>query len=132
MLLEKFKRKYGSSGDAARIVQQEVDKFVNNHRLTEENLKRLDDKIKREVDMKSKKREVLKDFKDGKSVASSKRSSVGDIDDLQSVRSFGSSKMSGATSISRDSAFPRQGGGLAVKGRRIEDSLKSEVDQMEL
>lgn len=44
MLVNKFKLKYGDK--AVNTINQEVGKFMSN-RLTEENLKRLDDKIGR-------------------------------------------------------------------------------------
>ncbi len=46
MLVNKFKAKYGAKQSAA--ISNQVDKFLNENRLTEENLKKLDDKIGRE------------------------------------------------------------------------------------
>lgn len=50
LLINKFKNKYGSKAQAH--IANEVNKFLNNNRLTEENLKALDEKIGREADRK--------------------------------------------------------------------------------
>ena len=55
LLIEKFKKKYGAvsrGSEMANIISFEVNKFVKNNRLTEETLKRLDDKILREAELK--------------------------------------------------------------------------------
>lgn len=55
MLVEKFKKKYGAQNnksELANIINFEVNKFVKNNRLTEENLKRLDDNILRQAELK--------------------------------------------------------------------------------
>ena len=55
LLVEKFKKKYGATAkgsEMAAIINFEVNKFVKNNRLTEDNLKRLDEKILREAELK--------------------------------------------------------------------------------
>jgi len=69
MLVNKFKSKYGISGDDQRLAD-EVSQFVKTEKLTEENLKRLDEKICMDT----------ANYKQSKSVASSVKS--------QSVKSF--------------------------------------------
>lgn len=59
MLIHKFKLKYGNK--AEQYINNEVGKFLSNNRLTEENLKMLDEKIGKEADMRNKKQEVLQD-----------------------------------------------------------------------
>lgn len=48
LLVNKFKNKYGAGASAH--ITNEVNKFLNNNRLTEDNLKALDEKIGREAD----------------------------------------------------------------------------------
>lgn len=59
MLVHKFKIKYGDKAEA--YINNEVSKFLSNTRLTEENLKKLDEKIGREAELRNKKDEVLAD-----------------------------------------------------------------------
>lgn len=59
MLIHKFKLKYGNK--AEQYINNEVGKFLSNNRLTEENLKILDEKIGKEADLWNKKEEVLHD-----------------------------------------------------------------------
>ncbi len=68
MLSNKFKLRYGKN--AMPWINNEVGKFLNNERLTEENLRKLDDKIGREAELREKKDDVLsvhKSMKSGKS-----------------------------------------------------------------
>jgi len=60
MLAHKFKLKYGAK-DAAigTYIDNEVTKFLKNDRLTEVNLKRLDDKIAHETELRAKKGAIL-------------------------------------------------------------------------
>ena len=55
MLINKFKLKYGSKPNISKYIDNEVQKFLANDRLTEGNLKNLDNKIGREVDNRDKK-----------------------------------------------------------------------------
>ena len=59
MLIHKFKLKYGNK--AEQYINNEVGKFLSNNRLTEENLKKLDEKIGKEADTRNKKEDVLQD-----------------------------------------------------------------------
>jgi hypothetical protein len=68
MLIHKFKLKYGDKAEA--YINNEVGKFLSNNRLTEENLKKLDEKIGKEADLRNKKEEILSDHKSVKSGAS--------------------------------------------------------------
>lgn len=68
MLIHKFKLKYGDKAEA--YINNEVGKFLSNNRLTEENLKKLDEKIGKEADLRAKKQEVLADHVSVKSGAS--------------------------------------------------------------
>lgn len=91
-----------------------MQKFLKNDRLTEDNLKRLDDKILREAELRDKKDDILDDRKSVKSSGSrarggsvrpgthqaSQRGGAGmDIE----TRSVASSRMSGASKISKTS-----------------------------
>ena len=55
MLINKFKLKYGNKPTISKYIDNEVQKFLANDRLTEGNLKNLDNKIGREVDNRDKK-----------------------------------------------------------------------------
>lgn len=111
MLIHKFKLKYGDK--AEHYINNEVGKFLSNNRLTEENLKKLDEKIGWEADMRNKKQDVLNDHlsqKSGASRASRPKTgaqqpgvkwerSTGDLNDVMSVKSYASSWMSGASGV---------------------------------
>lgn len=73
MLVNKFKVKYGDR--ASGVINNEVGKFLNNNRLTEENLKKLDEKIGRENDKKQHAVDVLSEHRSVKS-GRSKRSNA--------------------------------------------------------
>jgi hypothetical protein len=45
LLVNKFKLKYGKNPNIGTYIDNEVGKFLKNDRLTEDNLKKLDDKI---------------------------------------------------------------------------------------
>ena len=45
MLINKFKLKYGDKPNLSKYIDNEVHKFLTNDRLTEANLKNLDNKI---------------------------------------------------------------------------------------
>ena len=55
LLINKFKVKYGDKPNIAAYIDNEVQKFLKNDRLTEDNLKKLDDKILREAELRDKK-----------------------------------------------------------------------------
>lgn len=63
LLVNKFKLKYGKQGNVANYIDNEVNKFLKNDRLTEENLKKLDDKINKEAQLRHKKEQILDDRK---------------------------------------------------------------------
>ena len=68
MLVNKFKLKYGER--AQTLIDNEVGKFLNNNRLTEENLKKLDEKIGRVQGQKQHQDDVLSEHRSQKSGAS--------------------------------------------------------------
>lgn len=61
LLVNKFKLKYGDRPNIATYIDNEVQKFLKNDRLTEENLKKLDDKILREAELREKKDQIQED-----------------------------------------------------------------------
>ena len=61
MLVNKFKLKYGNKPNIAKYIDNEVGKFLKNDRLTEDSLKRLDDKIHKESELRDKKEDILDD-----------------------------------------------------------------------
>lgn len=61
LLVNKFKVKYGDKPTLAKYIDNEVQKFLKNDRLTEENLKKLDDKILKEAELRDKKDDILDD-----------------------------------------------------------------------
>jgi len=50
MLINKFKLKYGNKPLITKYIDNEVNRFLTNDRLTEDNLKGLDVKIGKEAD----------------------------------------------------------------------------------
>ena len=61
LLANKFKLKYGNHSQLAKFIDNEVQKFLTNDRLTENNLKNLDTKIMKEADTRDKKEAILAD-----------------------------------------------------------------------
>ena len=66
MLINKFKNKYKNTNNVDKYIDNEVNKFLNNDRLTEDNLRRLDDKIGKEANLRDRKDQVLDDHKSDK------------------------------------------------------------------
>ena len=113
LLINKFKVKYGDKPTLAKYIDNEVQRFLKNDRLTEENLKRLDEKILREAELRDKREDLLDDRKSVHSHGSRRAGSVRpgttgsqrggaprvDIE----TRSVASSRMSGASKISKTS-----------------------------
>jgi len=63
LLVNKFKAKYGNHSTILKYIENEVQKFLTNDRLTEANLKALDQKIQREADNRDKKSQIMEDRK---------------------------------------------------------------------
>ena len=59
MLSSKFKLKYGNRVNVNAYIDNEVDKFLKNTRLTEDNLKKLNHKIALECELREKKEAIL-------------------------------------------------------------------------
>ena len=136
MLTHKFKLKYGDRPNISKYIDNEVNKFLKNDRLTEENLKRLDDKICKETELRERKDEILDDHRSQKSRASSQRPSTQgsrrgapiaaadnfDTRSQRSQKSVASSRMSGASKLSKPSqaAAKQAGPGLGVSGKNFD------------
>lgn len=113
LLINKFKVKYGDKPTLSKYIDNEVQKFLKNDRLTEENLKRLDEKILKEAELRGKREELLDDRKSVHSQGSRRAGSVrpgthgqqrGGAAGLDiETRSVASSRMSGASKISKTS-----------------------------
>lgn len=61
MLVNKFKLKYGNNANISKFIDNEVQKFLANDRLTETNLLGLDEKIGKEANLRDKKNLILND-----------------------------------------------------------------------
>lgn len=65
LLINKFRLKYASDSvrhpNLQNYISNEVSKFISNERLTEDNLKHLDDKIAREADTRDRREAILED-----------------------------------------------------------------------
>lgn len=65
LLVNKFRLKYAQDQvkhpNLQNYINNEVAKFISSERLTEDNLKRLDDKIAREADTRDRKEAILED-----------------------------------------------------------------------
>jgi hypothetical protein len=98
--------KYGDKGPGlAKYIDNEVQKFLKNDRLTEDNLKKLDERIFKESELRDKKDAILDDRKSTKSagqVRSASQKAPGAVDNLD-ARSVASSRMSGASGLSHAS-----------------------------
>ena len=106
LLINKFKVKYGDKGPGlAKYIDNEVQKFLKNDRLTEDNLKKLDERILKESELRDRKEGILDDRKSQKSAGAAPRANsvkppVADPE----TRSVASSKMSGASKLSKGAA----------------------------
>jgi hypothetical protein len=69
LLMSKFKLKYGNKPTIARYIDNEVQKFLVNDRLTERNLVQLDDKIAREAELREKKGAIINDRQSGRALS---------------------------------------------------------------
>ena len=124
LLVNKFKLKYGDN--AEKLITNEVTKFLTNDRLTEANLVKLDSKIGKANEKNARADDILSEHRSQKSNkskrsqlsrphtiasgAGSRKSNAGrkhtpadDIADAMSVKSYASSRMSGATNLSKKS-----------------------------
>jgi len=141
LLVNKFKLKYGDR--AEKLINNEVSKFLKNDRLTEGNLVKLDDKIGKAHEKNQKADDILSDHRSQKSGTGSRRSqqsrphtvASGQVrrtqnkkdDDAMSVRSYASSRMSGATNLSKKSNAGLQAVGNAapIHHGHMDDDLMS-------
>ena len=107
MLVNKFKLKYGkNSSTIASYIDNEVTRFLKNDRLTEDNLKKLDEKIMKESDLRDKAGSILEDRKSerggGRALSQRPGSTVSRKGDNQfDAKSVASSRMSGASKLSK-------------------------------
>jgi len=69
MLINKFKLKYGNKPTLNKYIDNEVHRFLNNDRLTEDNLKGLDSKIGKEADKKDRQSQIADDRKSQRSAS---------------------------------------------------------------
>jgi len=136
------------------MINNEVGKFLNNERLTEENLKKLDDKIQREAELRDRKDDVLSQHRSVKSGRSSRPKTTTshgsrrksalqnagrvaavaggaapNFDDALSVKSYASSRMSGASNLSKKSGASKRGNYVGADGRSQASDLDT-VSQM--
>jgi hypothetical protein len=61
LLINKFKLKYGNKPNISKYIDNEVQKFLANDRLNQDNLRALDDKIGKEVYNRDRKDAILDD-----------------------------------------------------------------------
>ena len=101
MLVNKFKLKYGNKPEFCKYLDNEVTKFLKNDRLTEETLKKLDEKVSMESYLRDKKEDILDERKSQKSRSSSQKPpSIAprkpyEDNETKSVKSVASSRMTG-------------------------------------
>ena len=70
MLVNKFKLKYGDKPNIVSYIDNEVQRFLKNDRLNEDNLKKLDDRILKECELRDKKEALLDDRRSTRSSGS--------------------------------------------------------------
>jgi hypothetical protein len=63
LLVNKFKAKYGNHSAISKYIENAVQKFLTNDRLTESNLKNLDSTIANEANNRERKSQILDDHK---------------------------------------------------------------------
>ena len=104
LLINKFKVKYGDKGPTlAKYIDNEVQKFLKNDRLTEDNLKKLDERILKESEVRDRKETILDDRKSQKAGGAPRALSQKPAGANDDTRSVASSRMSGASGLSRGS-----------------------------
>ena len=100
MLINKFKIKYGEKPMLNKFIENEVSKFLTNDRLTEANLKNLDNKIGKEANNREKKEAILAEVRSQRSASAysnaSKRSAA-----AQSVKSKGGLSATALSALNR-------------------------------
>jgi hypothetical protein len=96
LLVNKFKLKYGDKPTISSYIDNEVQRFLKNDRLTEDTLKKLDEKIGKEAELREKKQDILDERRSEGRPKSVKSQTRGD-----DVRSVASSKMSGLSKSSK-------------------------------
>lgn len=102
MLISKFKLKYGDRPQLGKYIDNEVNRFLKNGRLTEDNLRNLDSKISKEADLRVKRDAILEDRKSNagsvrsraSSQAARKMGGAPQADDVRSQKSVASSRRS--------------------------------------
>lgn len=77
MLINKFKLKYGNKSNVSAYIDNEVNKFLKNDRLTEENLRRLDEKIAKESTLRDKKEAIIDERRSEKKAPNGAKGSSG-------------------------------------------------------
>lgn len=122
MLVNKFKLKYGNKASLSKFIENEVTRFLNNNRLTEDQLKNLDSKISKEANNRDRKEAALDDHKSNRSAsvkAQSVAAAAANMDDVKSVKS----------NASRTSSQARQVGGLKKDADQLShlSAAKTEV-----
>lgn len=141
LLINKFKLKYGDK--AEKMITNEVSKFLKNDRLTETNLVKLDEKIGKNNEKSDRAQDILSDHLSQKSNKSNKskrsqlsrphtvasgqsRRSKRKDDDAMSMKSYASSRMSGATNLSKKSNASAKGAAVPDNApAKVEDDLMS-------
>ena len=99
MLVNKFKLKYGDKPNIVSYIDNEVQRFLKNDRLNEDNLKKLDDRILKECELRDKKEALLDDRRSTRSSGSQQRRPASQA--ALDTRSIASSRMSGASALSK-------------------------------
>mmetsp|Transcript_14711 Transcript_14711/g.17023 ORF Transcript_14711/g.17023 Transcript_14711/m.17023 type:complete len:214 (+) Transcript_14711:44-685(+) len=138
LLINKFKLKYGNKAEG--LIASEVTKFLKNDRLTESNLVKLDDKIGRANERNVRADDILSEHKSQRSAKSRPHTTAaghvkagGKQDDAMSVKSYASSRMSGATNLSKKSKAserPATGAPIAADLMSVQSRTKSALSNM--
>ena len=114
MLINKFRLKYGNKPTISKYIDNKVQKFLANDRLTEGNLKSLDQKIGKEIDNRDKKQQILDDVKSQRSQSAYSRAA--------SQRSNQKSRLSAAALSNLDNDNRRSQAGGDAASRRTQSA----------
>lgn len=121
LLINKFKLKYGNKPNVSANIDNEVNKFLKNDRLTEENLRRLDEKIAKESALRDKKEAIIDERMSEKKAPNGAKGSSGKSD---SIKNENDSK-SVVTSVTTMSSASRPLSQMPSKSSSIPKSVTS-------
>ena len=99
LLINKFKTRYGQQNVSSTVISEQVNKFLDKQKLTEDNLKKLDVEIFKEVQKKEQSKKKHAEATKEKRISGSRPQTVSSI---KSAKSYASSRISNAEHPAHD------------------------------